>query len=708
MTATLFNRACLGSRRALVGGVVVVMAMLISMPSAHAQDVDSSRAEPSAVEPAELDSLPGGGLASPEGPPGWTPSPDTGDAGRVRVNADSLSALQQNGERIQELFGNVFVQQDTTELRSNYARRYLNRDEVLFVEDVVVYERGDTLRADTVRYDQETEVGRAFGNVYLTDGEVTVRSDRGIYFASEKRSVFPDSVILSDSARTLRAAYGTYWSNDRRAEFGGGVQLTQPGTTIHSDSLIFYRDRDRSIAVGNVFIDRQGTDGVESDSTTRTYLFGDRADNREQRRYSRVDGDALLVQLRRDSAGASTDTLVVGADRLEAFRTDTHRRLVALNSVRIWQPSLAAVADSVVYDRVVATTTDTTGQTVPIDTTRPPRDSLFALASDSSLSSTASDGDTVIDSSATVPPSDSAIAVTRAPTPDTSTSISTPGPDSTGSPPEDSSTDEAAAAWPTPTAESEDQLPLEEIRLYRSPMTWLEGSQVWADSIRVYARNRQPDTVFVRGNAFAAQRDSVLDRIQQLQARNLTAFFWAGSLRRIEARPNARAIRFLAAENDSLNGAAQTSGDRIEMRFVGGEVRRISVIGGVETTYYREPENIPTPFRLDGFQWVPEREPTRESLLDDERVDRWLDLSVPPPRDEEPVARRDSLMRPPGLRDSTASGIPRGARPAINRYRRPGADSLGVRRSVPADSIPAPPLPPPASADTSKHLEPSQ
>ncbi|MFB6099305.1 MAG: hypothetical protein ABEK84_09395, partial [Salinibacter sp.] len=81
---------------------------------------------------------------------------------------------------------------------------------------------------------------------------------------------------------------------------------------------------------------------------------GDWLDNREQQRYSRVEGNALLVRIRTDSTGTPSDTLVVGARRLEAFRTDTHRRLVAVGSVRIWQPDLSAVADSAVYDRVVA------------------------------------------------------------------------------------------------------------------------------------------------------------------------------------------------------------------------------------------------------------------------------------------------------------------------------------------------------------------
>ncbi len=311
---------------------------------AQAED-DTSRAAPTGVEPAGLDSLPTGETVPPPTP--VQPASDTSDPPRAFVNADSLIRRE---KRVQDLYGDVFVRQDLTRLRSDYARRYLSRSELLFTDNVVIYERGDTLRADTVRYDRATEVGYARGNVRLTNGEVNVRADSARYFASEKRSVFPDSVVLVDGDRVLRAQRGTYWSDEGRAEFGGRVRLTEPGTTLLSDSLTYYRDRDRSVAYGNVFIDRRGDDGADADTTARTYLFGNRADNREARRYSRVEGDALLVRVRMDSTGAPSDTLVVAARRLEAFRTDMRRRLVAVDSVRIWQPDLSATADSAVYD----------------------------------------------------------------------------------------------------------------------------------------------------------------------------------------------------------------------------------------------------------------------------------------------------------------------------------------------------------------------
>jgi len=657
---------------------------------------DTSRAAPTGVEPAGLDSLPTGGTVPPPTP--VQPAPDTSAPPRAFVNADSLIRRER---RVQDLYGDVFVRQDSTRLRSDYARRYLSRSELLFTDNVVIYERGDTLRADTVRYDRATEVGYARGNVRLTNGEVNVRADSARYFASEKRSVFPDSVVLVDGDRVLRAQRGTYWSDEGRAEFGGRVRLTEPGTTLLSDSLTYYRDRDRSVAYGNVFIDRRGDDGADADTTARTYLFGNRADNREARRYSRVEGDALLVRVRMDSTGAPSDTLVVAARRLEAFRTDMRRRLVAVDSVRIWQPDLSATADSAVYDRVVATTPDSVaGRRPPIDTIRPPPDSVAPQAGSDSLRAAAATASPPVPSQkqATAPP-DSAGGRSR-PVPDTSARPA--GADTSRQPRPRGASETASRRWAPPTARADSALPIEETRLFRAPTTWFDDSQVWGDSIRVRARNRSPDTVFVRGAGFAAQRDSVLDRIQQLKAETITAYFDKGTLRRIRARPNARAIRFLAAENDSLNGAARTSGDRIELRFVDGSVRRVSVIGGTQTTYYRNSENIPDPFQLEGFQWTPARRPIRGELLRDARVRRRLDRG--PARRDRPVA---GPVPPPGAEGAWAFGAdstaqtwteppsPTDSMPVYLRQgmvpERSSSDSTDRGPAVPPDSLRSPP-----------------
>lgn len=696
----VFDPIIRGKRRLL--GVLFVGLLMGTAPlpavgqaPTDTADTDSTRRQP--VVPYQ---------PAPPEPIGTGPAAasDTSEPERAIVTADSLSALTRDGRRVQELFDNVRVRQDTTRLRSEYGLRYLNRDELLFTGDVVIYERGDTLRADTVRYNKQTKVGRAWSNVRLTDGEVVVRAPRAIYYTEEKRSVFPDSVTLVDSSRVLRAQSGTYWSNQSRADFQGNVRLTDPETYLEADSLTYYRDQERSIATGRVFIRRQGkNEQAPRDTTSRTYLFGNWADNQEQNQYSRVEGQALLVRVRMDSTGAPEDTLIVQGHRLEAFRTDTHRRLIAVDSVRIWQEDLSAVADSAVYDRVISTgAVDSTQRPSPLpdsaEAPRPDTTARVVASADSlsgrrdppvepapdSLSTTGPDSTTTAvasTDSARVPVDSAQTASTD--TTDLARAQGGAPADSAGAVDDSTVTRSSGGGWDRPTAQTEDDLPLEESRLFRSPVTWFERSQVWGDSIRVRTHDRTIDTVFVRGSAFAAQQDTTIDKIQQLKGRRITAFFRRDSLRRILARPNAQAIRFLASEDGSLKGGAKASGDRIVLHFRDGTVKRTSVIGGVKSTYHRTPESIPDPFHLQGFQWTPDRKPTKTGLLQEQRVRERLDLDA---QRQPPLAQR--------ARGRTAPDSGRGERrrqaPVSRKGTVPTTLPGGRRPSPPPDSIAVP------------------
>jgi lipopolysaccharide export system protein LptA len=255
-----------------------------------------------------------------------------------------------------ELIGDVRLRQGDTGLRANRATEYADRDEYLFLGDVLIIERGDTLRAEQVRYNKRTKVGYATGKVRLSDGDVVVYAPSGRYYTEEKRAVFEDGVTLVDSATVLTSRAGEYWSDEKRAEFYGDVHLSGDRTYLEADSVTYFRETEVSVARGNVFIERLGGDEDDetaaSDSTTRTFLFGQRAFNDNRAAVSRIRGRPLLIQLRADSTGAPSDTLLIRAGRLDVFRQDSLQRLVALDSVKIRQRDFAAVADSVVYERL--------------------------------------------------------------------------------------------------------------------------------------------------------------------------------------------------------------------------------------------------------------------------------------------------------------------------------------------------------------------
>lgn len=555
----------------------------------------------------------------------------------IFVNADSLSAFERDGEPLQDLIGNVFVRQDSTQLRSIRALRYLQRDSILFTGRVRLFERGDSLYADTLRYNRRLEIGRAAGNVRLTDGRVTVFAPTARYDAEAQRTVFPDSIILVDSARVLRASAGRYASDDNRAEFFGTVRMVErasgrPDTTtvprddvttyMEADSVVYFRETEVMDARGDVFIERRGgADDPAVATSDRTYLFGDRIRNDESQQDSRVDGRALLVQIQTDSLGAPTDTLFTAARRLHATRTDTLRRVVATTNVRIWNAGLAAVADSAVYDRI------------PGDSTSAPASSATPAASSSVRRTSPALRDTTARDTARVP-----LDTLRADSLQTKTTM----PDSVSA-----ATDAGSSRTPS----------REETRLFQRPVVWFENAQITGAPIRVVARNRSLDSMYVDANAFTAQRDSATGRLQQLKGRSMVATFRRDALRRLIARPNAETIWFRTTDNGALDGAIRASGDRIELRFADGAITNASIYSGVQSTYFQA-EDVPDVLELEGLQWMPTRAPTKAQFLRQPRLRRrGFDAppdSVQPPRPSTPL---DTLQtaRPPLPSDTTAT-----------------------------------------------------
>ncbi|MEM1125726.1 MAG: OstA-like protein [Bacteroidota bacterium] len=286
---------------------------------------------------------------------------DTTDADQDTTEVDILNADEAQGlvseldGPIQVLMGNVRLQQDTTLLNADLARQYETREEILFVGNVLIIDESDSLRADTVLYNRRTKIGEASGRVTLTDGDVVVEAPFARYFTEQKLALFDQGVTLIDSAATLTSRGGFYYTEEKRAEFFEDVQLQSEATYLQADSVTYFRETEVSRARGDVFVLRLGEDEEEdapADSLVRTLLFGRRIFSDPQAGFRRVEGDALLVQLRTDTTEQRTDTLAIRAETLLSTDQDSLRRLIAIRRVRLWQRDLGSTADSMVYDRV--------------------------------------------------------------------------------------------------------------------------------------------------------------------------------------------------------------------------------------------------------------------------------------------------------------------------------------------------------------------
>ncbi|MEM6782737.1 MAG: OstA-like protein [Bacteroidota bacterium] len=238
------------------------------------------------------------------------------------------------------------------------------------------------------------------------------------------------------------------------------------------------------------------------------------------------------------------------------------------------------------------------------------------------------------------------------------------------------------------------------LRLFTRPSVWVDETQVTGAAMTVLARAETLDTLRVDGQAFAAQRDTSLAKVNQIRGRTMLALFdeemqpdstRENTLRELLVWPNAEAIYFRAKEQEEedapplppdslLDGAVQVSADSIAFTFARDTLRAVRGYRGIEGLSYAA-DIVPANLQLGGYVYTPERRPTQSVLL------------VPGSREAVRLGLSDSLATPVfDIPDVDAARDSVGARLDSLDAERLRLDSLrqDSLRSLPIDLRPPP------------------
>jgi lipopolysaccharide export system protein LptA len=152
------------------------------------------------------------------------------------------------------------------------------------------------------------------------------------------------------------------------------------------------------------------------------------------------------------------------------------------------------------------------------------------------------------------------------------------------------------------------------IALQTHPIIWSDENQITGDSIRIRMEDKKLRSMWVKNRAMAISRvDTALpNRFNQLTGRDLTMYFRANKLEQVDVQKNATSLYYLF-DNKEPNGANKSSGDRIYIDFLAGDVDRIKIVGGVLGQYLPEKMILKheQDYNLDGFRWY-ENRPIRQ------------------------------------------------------------------------------------------------
>ena len=147
------------------------------------------------------------------------------------------------------------------------------------------------------------------------------------------------------------------------------------------------------------------------------------------------------------------------------------------------------------------------------------------------------------------------------------------------------------------------------LRLYHKPVIWSAENQLTGDTISIWVKNKQPDSLFVSENTFLiSQVDSI--GFNQIKSRWLHGKFINNQIVWLRFIGNAESIYFSRDKNEVL-GMNQSKSAGIFITLVNNKPSRIQFYKKPEAIFYPYFEVIDKLNRLDGFSWRLKERPTR-------------------------------------------------------------------------------------------------
>lgn len=149
------------------------------------------------------------------------------------------------------------------------------------------------------------------------------------------------------------------------------------------------------------------------------------------------------------------------------------------------------------------------------------------------------------------------------------------------------------------------------IKLYHSPIIWSEENQLTSDSIAIFTKNRQADSLKAYNSAFVAiQVDSV--SFNQIKGRSLTGYFRNNKMYKINVAGNSETIYFVQDDNTTI-GVSHDKSASIEILIDNGKTTDIYEYQSPEGVLDPPKKNSPSTLRLDGFKWFDQIRPKKKS-----------------------------------------------------------------------------------------------
>ncbi|MBI9072496.1 MAG: LPS export ABC transporter periplasmic protein LptC [Melioribacteraceae bacterium] len=256
----------------------------------------------------------------------------------LTVTGDLLKGGKIGKESVQEWVDNVVMTQGEVKITCNRAIRFLARNEVELIGNVVAVQDTITILTEHIRYFGDTKYAYSDKAIILNDGHTILSAKSGFYYFNEKRARFKDEVDLFDGLNKLSSNLLIYYNDINKSIATGDVRISDSLSSIKSDSLINFKEDQLTYAYGNVKI---------TNPENNIVITGEYLEDLGKTNYTKITGNPLLTQIDTSSTG-ELDTLLISSMILESEKDSLHK-LIASDSVKIIRGQFSSVNDKTIY-----------------------------------------------------------------------------------------------------------------------------------------------------------------------------------------------------------------------------------------------------------------------------------------------------------------------------------------------------------------------
>ena len=497
------------------------------------------------------------------------------------------SCVINKSQNLFEAFGNVHIEEDTTDVYADYLR-YLTDQRIAFLTGGVKLTDGHgTLTTNKLEYDVNTGIGIYRDGGKVVNKKTVLTSTEGYYYSDMKDVYFKNNVVLNDPSYHLTTDSLLYNTEFETARFISPTLIRDS-----SNRTIVTSDGYYNLQTGKAEF---GQNPVINDGAVRITALRIAVD--DSTGISQAEGNASIVDT------AQGTTILAGI----IFRNNKTESVLAtrkpLMIIRQENDSIYVSADTLFSARL-------TDLYVPTPATM--ADTISGIdVTDSSEAVALTDSLTVDSTQNIIAKSDSIQGVMVV---DTLSGVTTVN----MQPKITDSTNRYFEAFRNVRIFSDSLQAASDslfysfadstFRLFQQPVIWANKSQITGDTIYLFTKNKKADRLQVFENSL------IVNEVQpevynQVGATRLDGFFIDGAIDSVRARGFAKSIYYLQDEDSAFSGINEANSDIMDVYFKNSELFKVVFRSAVTGTLWPIRQKDPGEMRLTNFQWLEAQRP---------------------------------------------------------------------------------------------------